>query len=61
MSIKDKLERIKKEIPEHVTLVAVSKTKPNEDLLEPMRPGKGFLGKTKCKRWSKNGSIYRKT
>lgn len=47
MSIKDNLERIKKEIPEHVTLVAVSKTKPNEDLLEAYEAGQRFFGENK--------------
>lgn len=44
MSIKDNLERIKKEIPEHVTLVAVSKTKPNEDLVEAYEAGQRVFG-----------------
>lgn len=47
MSIKDNLERIKKEIPEHVTLVAVSKTKPNEDLLEAYEAGQRVFGENK--------------
>lgn len=47
MSIKDNLERIKKEIPEHVTLVAVSKTKPNEDLMEAYEAGQRVFGENK--------------
>ena len=34
MSIKDNLLKIKSSLPEHVTLVAVSKTKPVSDLME---------------------------
>jgi uncharacterized pyridoxal phosphate-containing UPF0001 family protein len=34
MSIKDNLLQIKSELPENVTLVAVSKTKPVADLME---------------------------
>ena len=34
MSIKENLKNIKSSIPEHVTLVAVSKTKPVSDLME---------------------------
>lgn len=34
MSISENIKRIKSQIPEHVTLIAVSKTKPNELILE---------------------------
>jgi uncharacterized pyridoxal phosphate-containing UPF0001 family protein len=34
MSISENIKHIKSQIPEHVTLIAVSKTKPNDMLLE---------------------------
>jgi len=47
MSIADKLLKIKKSIPEKVTLVAVSKTKPNEDILEVYNAGQRVFGENK--------------
>lgn len=47
MSIKDNLQHIKSTIPEHVTLVAVSKTKPNEALLEAYEAGQRVFGENK--------------
>ncbi|MBS9463082.1 YggS family pyridoxal phosphate-dependent enzyme [Flagellimonas sp. 389] len=47
MSIKDNLTAIKKKLPEHVTLVAVSKTKPNENLLEAYEAGQRIFGENK--------------
>ncbi|MDF0716173.1 YggS family pyridoxal phosphate-dependent enzyme [Muricauda sp. 334s03] len=47
MSIKDNLNRIKSDLPEGVTLVAVSKTKPNEDILEAYEAGQRVFGENK--------------
>jgi len=47
MSIKDNLTSIKKELPKGVTLVAVSKTKPNEDILEAYKAGHRVFGENK--------------
>lgn len=47
MSIKDNLHKIKSELPEGVTLVAVSKTKPNEDILEAYEAGQRVFGENK--------------
>lgn len=47
MSIKDNLYSIKSELPEGVTLVAVSKTKPNEDILEAYEAGQRVFGENK--------------
>ncbi|WP_196892914.1 YggS family pyridoxal phosphate-dependent enzyme [Aureivirga marina] len=46
-SIKENLENITKTIPENVTLVAVSKTKPNEDILEAYKAGHRVFGENK--------------
>ncbi len=45
--IKENLERIRKELPEDVTLVAVSKTKPVEDILEAYQAGQRDFGENK--------------
>ncbi|MCB0410189.1 MAG: YggS family pyridoxal phosphate-dependent enzyme [Flavobacteriales bacterium] len=47
MSIKENLQQIKSIIPEHVTLVAVSKTKPNEAILEAYQAGQRVFGENK--------------
>ncbi|WP_396637667.1 YggS family pyridoxal phosphate-dependent enzyme [Maribacter sp. R77961] len=47
MSIEKKLTKIKKTLPEHVTLVAVSKTKPNSDLQEAYDAGQRVFGENK--------------
>lgn len=47
MSIKDNLHKIKSELPEGVTLVAVSKTKPNADILEAYEAGQRVFGENK--------------
>ena len=47
MSIAENLNEIIESIPKHVTLVAVSKTKPNEDLLEAYNAGQRILGENK--------------
>lgn len=45
--IKDNIEKIKLDLPEHVTLVAVSKTKPIEDLQEAYNGGQRIFGENK--------------
>lgn len=47
MSIKDNLLRIKSQLPENVTLVAVSKTKPISDLMEAYNAGQRIFGENK--------------
>ena len=47
MSIGENLERIKSTLPENVTLVAVSKTKPNEDIMEAYETGHRDFGENK--------------
>lgn len=49
MSIKENIQKIKKTLPEHVTLVAVSKTKPEGDLQEAYDSGQRILGENKVK------------
>ena len=47
MSIKDNLLQIKSQLPENVTLVAVSKTKPVADLMEAYDAGQRVFGENK--------------
>jgi len=46
-SIVDNLKQVKKQIPENVKLVAVSKTKPNEDILEAYNAGQIIFGENR--------------
>ena len=47
MSIQKNLANIQESIPQHVTLVAVSKTKPVSDLLEAYKAGQRIFGENK--------------
>ncbi|MGV9002864.1 YggS family pyridoxal phosphate-dependent enzyme [Flavobacterium sp.] len=47
MSIKENLLNIKSTLPDNVTLVAVSKTKPVEDLMEAYEEGQRIFGENK--------------
>ena len=47
MSISNNLDHIKSQLPKHVTLVAVSKTKPVEDLMEAYHAGQRIFGENK--------------
>jgi len=47
MSIKNNLLEIKVQLPKHVTLVAVSKTKPISDLMEAYNAGQRIFGENK--------------
>ena len=47
MSIQQNLQNIKEQLPEQVTLVAVSKTKPVSDILEAYNSGQRIFGENK--------------
>ncbi len=47
MSVSDNLLHIKSTLPEHVTLVAVSKTKPVSDIMEAYNAGQRIFGENK--------------
>ena len=47
MSIAENLKQLKQDLPEEVTLVAVSKTKPQEDLMEAYTAGQRVFGENK--------------
>jgi uncharacterized pyridoxal phosphate-containing UPF0001 family protein len=46
-TIQERLDKIRKEIPENVSLVAVSKTKPNIAILEAYNAGQRVFGENK--------------
>ncbi len=48
MGIKENLDQIKTEIPAHVKLVAVSKTRPVDDLMEAYQAGQCIFGENKA-------------
>lgn len=47
MSIKDNIQQIQADLPEKVILVAVSKTKPNADLMQAYEAGQRHFGENK--------------
>lgn len=47
MEIKENIEKIKKTLPSNITLVAVSKTKPVEDIIEAYNNGQRDFGENK--------------
>ncbi len=47
MGIADNIQKLKSELPTNVTLVAVSKTKPNEDVMEAYNAGHRDFGENK--------------
>jgi pyridoxal phosphate enzyme (YggS family) len=56
MSIAANIKRIKAEIPENVTLVAVSKTKPNNEILEAYHAGQRVFGENKIQEMTQKWS-----
>lgn len=49
MSIKENLKDLKEHIPDHVCLVAVSKTKPHSDILDAYNAGQRVFGENKAR------------
>ena len=47
MNIAENIKKFKTELPSEVTLVAISKTKPNEDLMEAYKAGQRVFGENK--------------
>jgi len=47
MSISENIKKYKSELPKNVKLVAISKTKPNEDLMEAYNAGQRIFGENK--------------
>lgn len=47
MDISENIKKHKEELPENVKLVAISKTKPNEDILKAYRAGQRLFGENK--------------
>ncbi len=53
MNIAENLKAIKNSLPQNVTLVAVSKTKPNSDIMEAYNAGQRIFGENKVQDLSK--------
>jgi hypothetical protein len=47
MSVRENLQRLRETLPAHVTLIAVSKTKPDEEIMEAYRAGQRDFGENK--------------
>lgn len=60
MSIKQNLNDIKSLLPEHVTLVAVSKTKPVSDLMEAYDAGQRIFGENKIQEMAEKHELMPK-
>ena len=60
MSIKDNLKTIKESLPPHVTLVAVSKTKPIADIKEAYAAGQRVFGENKIQEMTEKQEVLPK-
>ncbi len=60
MSVAREIENLKKEIPENVNLVAVSKTKPAEQILEAYNSGHKIFGENKVQELSSKHELLPK-
>ena len=60
MSISDKLKRIQSSIPNNVTLVAVSKTKPIDCILEAYEAGQKVFGENKVQEMTQKAELLPK-
>ena len=60
MSISKNLNNIKSQLPEHVTLVAVSKTKPVADLMEAYDAGQRIFGENKIQEMTEKWEVMPK-
>jgi len=60
MSIKENLLKIKSSLPENVTLVAVSKTKPVSDLMEAYNAGHRIFGENKIQEMTEKWELMPK-
>ena len=60
MSIQSNLEKIRKTLPQHITLVAVSKTKPIADLEEAYQAGQRVFGENKIQEMTQKWEVLPK-
>ena len=60
MSISDNLQKIQKSIPNNVTLVAVSKTKPIDCILEAYEAGHKIFGENKVQEMTQKADLLPK-
>ena len=60
MSVREKIIEIKKQIPQGVTLVAVSKTKPIEDIMQAYEEGQRIFGENKAQEMKEKQALLPK-
>ena len=60
MSISENIQHYKKQIPETVTLVAISKTKPVDDLMEAYEAGQRIFGENKVQEMTEKWELMPK-
>lgn len=60
MSISENIKTLKESLPAHVTLVAVSKTKPNDAILEAYKTGQLIFGENKIQEMAKKWEVLPK-
>ena len=60
MSITENLKKIKSNLPQHVTLVAVSKTKPISDIMEAYNAGQRVFGENKIQEMTEKWEVLPK-
>jgi uncharacterized pyridoxal phosphate-containing UPF0001 family protein len=60
MSITENLKKIKDSLPDNITLVAVSKTKPIEDILEAYHVGQRVFGENKIQEMTEKQEVLPK-
>ena len=60
MNISDNIQSIKNGLPNNVTLVAVSKTKSEKEILQAYNSGHKIFGENKVQELVKNTRIFRK-
>ncbi len=60
MSIEQRLSSIKQALPEHITLVAVSKTKPNSDIQKAYDSGHRIFGENKIQEMTQKWEVLPK-
>ncbi len=60
MPIASQIQKLKKELPEHVVLVAVSKTKPISDIMQAYEAGQRIFGENKIQEMAQKQEIMPK-
>lgn len=60
MNIKENISELRKQIPQNVTLIAVSKTKPSEDIMQAYQTGQRVFGENKAQEMKEKHALLPK-